>query len=75
MRPLKSHNYIAMFPHNIVLECIASAGRAFVNMFSCFAIIGRKVAIDASMSIYQFLIAVTRAEGAGLTDSDGEVTR
>jgi flap endonuclease-1 len=38
------------------------------------AFFGRKVAIDASMSIYQFLIAVTRAEGAGLTDSDGEVT-
>ena len=35
---------------------------------------GRKVAIDASMSLYQFLIAV-RAEGAQLTSSDGETTR
>ena len=34
---------------------------------------GRKVAIDASMSLYQFLIAV-RAEGAQLTSSDGETT-
>ena len=34
---------------------------------------GRKVAIDASMSLYQFLIAV-RSEGAQLTDSDGETT-
>lgn len=34
---------------------------------------GRKVAIDASMSIYQFLIAV-RAEGAQLTSVDGETT-
>ena len=35
---------------------------------------GRKVAIDASMSLYQFLIAV-RADGAQLVGSDGETTR
>ena len=35
---------------------------------------GRKVAIDASMSLYQFLIAV-RSEGAQLTDAEGETTR
>ncbi|XP_076681132.1 flap structure-specific endonuclease 1 [Andrena cerasifolii] len=34
---------------------------------------GRKVAIDASMSLYQFLIAV-RSEGAQLTTVDGEPT-
>ncbi|KAF5403556.1 Flap structure-specific endonuclease 1 [Paragonimus heterotremus] len=34
---------------------------------------GRKVAIDASMSIYQFLIAV-RQEGNTLTNADGEST-
>jgi flap endonuclease-1 len=34
---------------------------------------GRKVAIDASMSIYQFLIAV-RQEGNALTNEDGETT-
>lgn len=34
---------------------------------------GRKVAIDASMSLYQFLIAV-RNEGAQLTSVDGETT-
>lgn len=34
---------------------------------------GRKVAIDASMSIYQFLIAV-RSEGNMLTNSAGETT-
>jgi flap endonuclease-1 len=31
------------------------------------------VAIDASMSLYQFLIAV-RADGNMLTDDDGETT-
>ena len=36
---------------------------------------GRKVAIDASMCLYQFLIAVTRADGAHLTDADGDTTR
>lgn len=34
---------------------------------------GRKVAIDASMSIYQFLIAV-RSDGNMLTNEDGETT-
>ena len=34
---------------------------------------GRKVAIDASMSLYQFLIAV-RQDGAQLTDANGEPT-
>lgn len=35
--------------------------------------LGRKVAIDASMSLYQFLIAI-RSEGAQLTSVDGETT-
>lgn len=34
---------------------------------------GRKVAVDASMSLYQFLVAV-RQEGNMLTNADGEVT-
>ncbi|KAF5275091.1 hypothetical protein FQA39_LY07028 [Lamprigera yunnana] len=34
---------------------------------------GRKVAVDASMTLYQFLIAV-RSEGAQLTSVDGETT-
>ncbi|KAG8229851.1 hypothetical protein J437_LFUL009126 [Ladona fulva] len=34
---------------------------------------GRKIAVDASMSLYQFLIAV-RSEGAQLTSADGETT-
>lgn len=34
---------------------------------------GRKVAIDATMSIYQFLIAV-RSEGSNLTNEAGETT-
>jgi len=35
---------------------------------------GRKVAVDASMSIYQFLIAV-RQDGSTLTNAEGETTR
>lgn len=34
---------------------------------------GRKIAIDASMSIYQFMIAV-RSEGNMLTNSEGQST-
>ena len=40
----------------------------------CCVIAGRKVAIDASMSIYQFLIAV-RQDGSQLTNEEGETTR
>lgn len=45
---------------------------ATVNFLFFFS--GRKIAIDASMCLYQFLIAV-RAEGAQLTSADGETTR
>uniref|UniRef100_A0AC34Q1C7 Flap endonuclease 1 n=1 Tax=Panagrolaimus sp. JU765 TaxID=591449 RepID=A0AC34Q1C7_9BILA len=37
------------------------------------AYFGRKIAIDASMSLYQFLIAI-RQDGANLTDESGETT-
>ena len=36
---------------------------------------GRKVAIDASMALYQFLIAVRSQDGSQLTNQDGETTR
>jgi flap endonuclease-1 len=36
---------------------------------------GRKVAIDASMSIYQFLIAVRSKDGELLTNEQGDTTR
>jgi flap endonuclease-1 len=35
---------------------------------------GRKVAVDASMSIYQFLIAVRQRDGELLTNEAGETT-
>ncbi|CUM65356.1 uncharacterized protein PRCAT00002992001 [Priceomyces carsonii] len=35
---------------------------------------GRKVAIDASMCLYQFLIAVRQADGQQLTTAEGETT-
>ncbi|AET41236.1 multifunctional nuclease RAD27 Ecym_7411 [Eremothecium cymbalariae DBVPG len=35
---------------------------------------GRKVAIDASMSLYQFLIAVRQQDGVQLASADGETT-
>ena len=38
------------------------------------AYFGRKIAIDASMSLYQFLIAI-RQEGMHLQDESGETTR
>ncbi|CCK70512.1 multifunctional nuclease RAD27 KNAG_0E02520 [Huiozyma naganishii CBS 8797] len=38
------------------------------------AFFGRKVAIDASMSLYQFLIAVRQQDGGQLTDAEGGTT-
>jgi flap endonuclease-1 len=35
---------------------------------------GRKVAIDASMCIYQFLIAVRQEDGGNLTNENGDTT-
>lgn len=36
---------------------------------------GRKIAIDASMALYSFLIAVRPDAGAMLTNQQGETTR
>ena len=47
---------------------------SWVQAFILYCLIGRKVAIDASMCLYQFLIAV-RSDGAQLTSSDGDTTR
>ena len=44
------------------------------SFISTLLIPGRKVAVDASMCIYQFLIAV-RQDGSMLTNEDGETTR
>ncbi|GAB0492685.1 hypothetical protein MMPV_003953 [Pyropia vietnamensis] len=38
------------------------------------SLFGRKIAIDASMSIYQFLVAVRQAGGESLTNDAGDVT-
>lgn len=37
-------------------------------------VLGRKIAVDASMCLYQFLTAV-RSEGSQLMSADGETTR
>ena len=55
----------------------------FIYIFSVVQILsichsfylGRKVAIDASMSIYQFLIAVRHDGGSVLTNEAGDTTR
>ena len=49
-----------------------AAGAIVENEFKNY--FGRKVAIDASMCLYQFLVAV-RSEGSNLTNEAGETTR
>lgn len=46
----------------------------YTHYLCIFHFLGRKIAIDASMSIYQFLIAV-RSDGSQLTNEAGEITR
>ncbi|CEG68592.1 Putative Flap endonuclease-1 [Rhizopus microsporus] len=47
------------------------------NAIKCYELknfFGRKVAIDASMSIYQFMIAVRQQDGQVLQNEEGETT-
>lgn len=53
----------------MVFNCLLFEFKMYV-----FSVIGRKIAIDASMCLYQFLTAV-RTEGAQLVNADGETTR
>lgn len=45
-----------------------------IKQFDIKTLFGRKVAIDASMSLYQFLIAVRQADGQQMMSESGEVT-
>jgi flap endonuclease-1 len=66
-------------------QLLESNASACISQHEMSALFGRKVAIDASMSIYQFMIAVRTAAASGgpggaaapaamLTNEDGEVT-
>ncbi len=59
-----------------LMKLIADASPASVKEDEIKNYFGRKIAIDASMSLYQFLIAVrTDSNASGLTDEVGETTR
>ncbi len=65
-------------------QLLESNASACISQHEMSALFGRKVAIDASMSIYQFMIAVRTAAASGsgaaaapagmLTNEDGQVT-
>ena len=57
------------------LNCLRRAALIDVQEHSIKTLFGRKVAIDASMSMYQFLIAVRQQDGQLLTNDAGETTR
>ena len=66
----------ARAPYGALRESLGKPLDSFMCLLVyCYAFIGRKVAIDASMSIYQFLIAVRQDGGAVLTNEAGETTR
>jgi flap endonuclease-1 len=58
--------------HNLA-KLIADQAPAAIKEGEIANYFGRKIAIDASMSIYQFLIAV-RQNGENLTNDSGETT-
>ena len=72
--------------YTFISMCVAQYWGQLINLewlYICYEIViecfilpftGRKIAIDASMSLYQFLIAV-RSSGDMLVSSDGDTTR
>ena len=58
----------------VSVKVISRSPRLRVTPYNSNSVSGRKIAIDASMSIYQFLIAV-RSDGSQLTNEAGEITR
>ena len=59
----------------VLLPCHRPLTRRRPQEIKIDAYFGRKVAVDASMSIYQFLIAMQRPDGSNmLTNDAGEVT-
>lgn len=45
-----------------------------MKQYELKTLFGRKVAIDASMSLYQFLIAVRQSDGQQMMSDSGETT-
>lgn len=56
-------------------KLISEHAPAAIKSHEISSYFGRKVAIDASMSIYQFMIAVRQQDGQMLTNEQGETTR
>ncbi|ODN96393.1 flap endonuclease 1 [Cryptococcus wingfieldii CBS 7118] len=54
-------------------KCMKDHEMKTASLYPC-PLFGRKVAIDASMSIYQFLIAVRQQDGQMLMNENGDVT-
>lgn len=59
---------------NGLTKLIAENAPGAIKSHEIKSYFGRKVAIDASMSIYQFMIAVRQADGQLLQNEDGETT-
>jgi len=59
--------------HNLA-KLIADQAPAAIKEGEMANYFGRKIAVDASMCIYQFLIAVRQEGGNSLTNEDGETT-
>ncbi|KAL1927494.1 hypothetical protein VTP01DRAFT_3731 [Rhizomucor pusillus] len=55
-------------------KLISEHAPAAIKSHEISSYFGRKVAIDASMSIYQFMIAVRQQDGQMLTNEQGETT-
>lgn len=61
-------------PDTGLTSILTDEAPASIKQFDIKTLFGRKVAIDASMSLYQFLIAVRQADGQQMMTDGGEVT-
>ncbi|KAI9266384.1 PIN domain-like protein [Helicostylum pulchrum] len=78
-KPLKTANCLIEFwkrNQRLVLppKLIAEHAPGAIKSYEMKSYFGRKVAIDASMCIYQFMIAVRQQDGQLLQNEDGETT-
>ncbi|KAI7863319.1 PIN domain-like protein [Spinellus fusiger] len=77
-QPLKTATLIYDFwRRNLPLglsKIIAEHAPSAIKNYELKSYFGRKIAIDASMCIYQFMVAVRQQDGQLLTDTHGETT-
>ena len=74
-KAIQACTFLKSASRSTLIRAATGIGRMQPQEHEIKTLFGRKVAIDASMSIYQFLIAVRQKDGELLTNDAGETTR